>query len=152
MTNQPNWHQVAQNYLAQEKQNLARNIPPATAALIYWKSQPYIGGIQEIAPEYSREIVLLSKSSDSIPEGLRKAIAELDRGRLSLSVEPTLDLEGRLHVLRRVGDMLQQMTADQLDYVKGHQIAIIEENTGDIVTPAQPKLYISPEAMGPSRN
>lgn len=152
MINQPNIYQVAINYLAQEKQTLTRNVPPAIATLIEWRSQTYIGSIQEVASKYSKEIVLLSKSSQPIPEELIKALAELDKGRLNLSAETTLDLEGRLYVLRRVGDILQQMTVDQLDYVERHQIAIIEDNTGDVVTHTQPKRYISPEAMGPSRN
>jgi len=118
MTDQTDWYNVARNYLALEKQNLARTVPPLIAALIEWKGQTYVGGIQTAAPEYSEEIVLLSKSPQPINEQLRKAIAELDKGRLCLSAEPLLDLEERLHILRRVGNKLQQMTADQIDYVE----------------------------------
>lgn len=150
--NQPDWYQVARNYLTQEKRSSSRNIPPTIVALIEWKGQTYVGGIQEVAPEYSKEIVLLSKSSHPIPKELKNAIAELDKDRLSLSAGTMLDLEGRLHVLRRVGDRLQQMTAGQMHYMERQPKTIVEENTGEIITASQPKRYISPEDMGPRSN
>ncbi len=152
MTNQPDWYQAAQNYLAQERQDLARNVPPATAITVTWKGQAYIGGIQQAAPEYSDEIVLLSKTSHPIREELIRAIVELDKSRLSLTVERTLNLEGRLHLLRRVGDQLQQMTADQLEYMERLRKAVIDPATGDITTETKSHRYMRLEDMGPRRN
>ena len=152
MTNQPDMYQFARHYLAQEKQTLTRNVPPAIAALIGWRSQTYIGSIQEVASEYSQEIVLLSKSSQPIPEELRKAISELDKDRLHLTAETMLDLEGKLHILRKVGDILQKMTADQLKYMEGLPQAVIDGFSWDITTETESHRYMDLENMGSSRN
>ncbi len=147
-----NWYQIARNYLAEEKQSLSKNVPLAIAVFVDWKGQTYIGGIQEIAHGYDKEIVLLSKSSQPIQKELIKAIINLDKCRLTLLAEPILDLEGRLHILRRVENKLQQMTPNQMNYMELKQKVIIEENTGKVVIRSQPQRYIKPEDMGSRRN
>ncbi len=68
---------------------------------------------QEIVPGFSKEIVLLSKSSSHLNQELVSAIKKLDKERLELYIDDTIGLEGRQHVLRRLDDKLVYMTDRQ---------------------------------------
>jgi len=150
MVNQPDWYQAARRIIAQGQLSLPNQDPPGVAVSVEWKNQPYIGSIQQIAPEFSDEIVLLNKSTNPIPEGLNRAINELDKDRLRLSVDPAVDLEDRLNVLRRVGDQLQYLTADQFRYIERRPISVIEDD--EVITKTKSHRYMEPEDMGPRRN
>ncbi|MGH7480322.1 MAG: hypothetical protein ACREJ8_12160, partial [Candidatus Methylomirabilales bacterium] len=100
-------------YLAEEKERVARQQPPGIPAFIEWRDQAYVGTIQEIAPEFSREIVLLNKSPQPVSEEFKTAVLALDKGRLRLQAEPMFDLRARIHILRRAGDRLLGLTEEQ---------------------------------------
>lgn len=112
-----NWEEVAKNMLEQEKMLNIYNYPTPISVLITWKGGIYIGSIQEVSPEFSDEIVVLSKSSAKLPDDLVKAIRRLDSERLELVAEDSLDLRGRQHILRRLGDELVYMTSEQTKHM-----------------------------------
>jgi hypothetical protein len=146
------WHEVAKNYLRNEEISLSRQEPRGVAAFIQWRNNSYVGSVQKIAPEYSDEIVLLSKTSRPIPKQLKEAIAELDQNRLELWAETMIDLEGQYHVLRMVGDRLKQMTADQMQYMRKRGLTVAEENTGEVTKRSGSHYFINPEDVGLSEN
>ncbi len=61
-------------YLAEEKERMARQQPPGTPVFVSWRDQTYVGSIQEIAPDSSREIILFNKSPQPVSEEFRQAI------------------------------------------------------------------------------
>lgn len=73
-----NWEDMAIHILEQEKILKICNHPAPTPVLITWSSNVYIGSIQEAAPEFSDEIVVLSKSTYTLPGDLVNAIRKLD--------------------------------------------------------------------------
>lgn len=117
---------VAKYILANEKTMASITYPPSVPVLVTWKNNVYIGSIQEVAPELSPEIVLLSKSTCDMPVELSEAIRKLDKKRLELVALDSLDLAGRQHVLRRLGDKLVYMTSEQTEYMTNHLPDIIE--------------------------
>ena len=121
-----NWEEVAKNILEQEKLLKTCNHPASISVLLTWREDVYIGSIQAAAPGFSDEIVVLSKSTYRLPGGLVSAIRKLDEKRLELTTDENLDLDGRQHVLRRVGNMLIYMTSEQLKYMTEHLPNIIE--------------------------
>lgn len=82
--------------------------------------------IQEIIPEFSKEIVLLSKSSRHYPDELAQALRRLDPGRIELFAEYNLDLEGRQHVVRRIDDKVIHMTTEQTIFMMNYPMKIFE--------------------------
>ena len=120
------WDGIARRFLEAEKRMSGTNIPPSVPIFLYWKFNAYIGSLQEPFSEYSREIVLLSKSSNSPNPDLLKAIKKLNKTRLEVTADPELDLTGRQHLLRRIGTRLTSMTLEQTEYAKSHLPPIIE--------------------------
>lgn len=139
-------------YLAEEKVRMARQKPPGIPIFIDWRDQSYVGSIQEIAPEYSREIVLLNKSPQPISEEFKKAILALDKNRLCLQAEPMFDLLATIHILRRSGDRVMGLTEDQQEYLQREGVEITEATTGQTITAFAPKYYADPGYEGTSRN
>lgn len=115
-----NWEEMAKHILKKEEIMKICNYPVPTPALLMYKNDVYICSIQEVEPEFSNEIVLLSKSSDRLPDGLVVAIRRLDDKRLELEAEDSLDLEGRQHVLRRLENRLLYMTYEQTEHMAEH--------------------------------
>lgn len=146
------WHQAAQEYLAEEKGRLARQIPRGVAAFLEWRERTYACSVQEIAPEYSREIVLLSKSSQPISGELQGAILALEPGRPCLRAEAMLDLARGLHILRRSGNRMTEMTPEQTEYMKKKRMVITDDSTKQTATEYQPRHYANPEDAGSSKN
>ena len=101
-----------------------REKPPALAGFILGVC--HVGSLQHIAPAYSYEIVLLSKSSNPVVPEFRDAILTLKPEIPELTADYQLDLEGRIHGLRIVGNNLTRMTANQTAYVTRMDL-IIEE-------------------------
>lgn len=124
--NNINLEDVAKSILRQEELLKPANYPKSTGAIIEWKDDMYIGSIQEIVPDFSKEIVVLSKSSSPLPNDLISAIKKLDRKRLELCADDSLDLDGRQHILRRVENRLVHMTQEQTIYVMKHLPTIHE--------------------------
>ncbi|MFQ5850876.1 MAG: hypothetical protein ACE5JU_09845 [Candidatus Binatia bacterium] len=139
-------------YLAEEKERMARQKPAGIPAFIEWRDDTYVGSIQEIAPEYSREIVLLNKSPQPISEEFKNAILALDKNRLQLKAEPMFDLRARIHILRRPEERLMGLTEDQQEYLQKEGVEVTEDTTGETITAFNPKYYADPEYKGTSRN
>jgi hypothetical protein len=123
---EPDWKAVAKGMLQQEKELSVFNHPKPTGVLVEWKNKLYIGSIQQIVPDYSKEIFMLSKSSSLLPDGLVKAIKEQNPERLYLHADSTLDLTGRQYVLRKLEDRLVALTPEQDQYVAKKKLRIRE--------------------------
>lgn len=121
-----NWDDIAKYILEQEKSLKYYNYPESTGIIVRWKSHVYIGSVQEIVPEFSKEIVLLSKSGYILPDDLINVIKKLDKERLELDADNSLDLIGRQHILRRLGNRLTYMTSEQTKYMIEHPVDIHE--------------------------
>lgn len=112
-----NWEEIAREILEKEKLLKSCNYPAPISILVKWKNNTYIGSIQKIVPEFSKEIVLLSKSTYKLPYELVSAIRKLDNDRLELYADDSLDLDGRQHVLRIVENRLVLMDHQQTEYI-----------------------------------
>lgn len=125
-TEDKKWEQAAKELLQlfDSKKSLTR--PEAVGVLIKWNGFTYIGSIQVIVPDFSKEIVALSKSSKPIPFKLTEAIRKLDPGMPELTAYYMLDLTGRQHILRKVEDRLIRMTQEQTEYMLLHPQVIME--------------------------
>lgn len=121
-----NWEPVARELLEQERLKKPLMHPEPTGVLIKWDGCTYVGGIQEIVPEFSKEIVVLSMSTYPLPIDLADAIRKLDPRRLELQADDKLDLTGRQHVLRRIENRLTYMTPEQTAYMLLHPPMIKE--------------------------
>ena len=121
-----NLEEIARNILKKEDITNIFAYPKPMSANIYWKDDFYIGSIQEIVPEFSKEIVLLSKSSNHYPKELAHALRKLDSERLDLFADGNLDMKGRQHVVRKIGDKLMQMTTDQIKFMVNFPMKIFE--------------------------
>lgn len=120
------WEQGAKELLEDEKRKRAINKPEPVGVLVIWKDYTYIGSIQVIVPDFSKEIVVLSKSTIPLPVEFDNAIRKLDPGRLELAADDRLDMTGRQHILRRVENRLTLMTPDQTAYMLLHPPQIYE--------------------------
>jgi len=118
--NNINWEEIAKYILEKEEILKACNYPAPISVIITSKNNTYIGSIQNVVPEFSDEIVLLSKSSYKLPDDLVNAIRKLDSKRLELGVDESLDLNGRQHILRRVENILMYMTPEQTEHMVKH--------------------------------
>ncbi len=139
-------------YLAEEKERMAKQKPPGVPAFVDWRDQTYVGSIQEIAPEYSTEIVLLNKSPQPISEEFKNAVLALDKSRLRLKAEPMFDLQAGIHILRRSEEKLMGLTEDQQEFLQKEGVEVTEETTGQTTTAFSPKYYADPDYKGASRN
>lgn len=120
------WEEVAKEILKMANITNMLTHPQAMYANIYWKNDFYVGSIQEIVPESSKEIVLLSKSSRLYPKELAQTLKRLDPGRLELFAEDNLDLNGRQHIVRKIDDKLVHMTSDQTKFMTSYPMKIFE--------------------------
>jgi hypothetical protein len=120
------WEAVAKNILEQEAILKTLNFPAPISVLVTWNGDVYLGSLQKVAPEFSDEIVVLSKTSYGLPNDLVNAIRKLDTERLDLVAEDSLDLEGRQHILRIVEDRLVDMTPEQTKYITENMPNICE--------------------------
>ena len=120
------WEHGAKELLQDEIRKRALNKPEPVGVLVIWQDYTYIGSIQVIVPDFSKEIVVLSKSTIPLPVEFDKAIRKLDPGRLELTADDVLDLIGRQHVLRRAENRLMHMTPDQTAYMLLHPPVIME--------------------------
>ena len=120
------WERVAKFILEEEKLMNSFSYPEPTNAFIIWKGNVYIGSIQKIVPNFSKDVVLLSKSTYIIPDELVRTIRKLDKERLELFAEDSLDLDGRQHILRLVENRLVHMNDQQTRYMIEHPLEIRE--------------------------
>ena len=150
--NEPDWKGIAKNLVQDMNQQLEMQVPKGYSIMLYWKEGFYVGSLQHIAPEYSNEIVLLSKSSRSIPEELKDAILQEDSERETITAGVNLNLEGRLQIFRKVEGRLLPMTSDQLVYMRNMKIEIGEKNTGDVTSESKTHLYHKGREIKPEEN
>jgi len=127
MVTKKDWRQVAENLLKNEAEKAKLNFPPPEGIILQWRGKYYFGSLQEVASEFSKEVVLLSKTSRPIPEELVEAISEIQPKRTWIIVDEYLDLEGRTHLLRRVGSRLTKCTPEQTKYMLNHPPTVFEE-------------------------
>ncbi|MBI4170223.1 MAG: hypothetical protein HY514_00875 [Candidatus Aenigmarchaeota archaeon] len=111
------WRNIARDLLRDEKK-MGRHYPMTMGVLVEWQRDTYLACIKEIAPAYSREVVLLRKGPDPMPDELIDAIIEKDPERLQLYADDSLNLNGAQHVLRRLGNVLACLTREQSDHVR----------------------------------
>lgn len=126
-------------YLAAEKERVQRQRPPGIPTFIEWKNNTYVGSFQEIAPEYTAEIILLNKSPQPVSEDFKSAILTFDKNRPCLRAEPTFDLRASMLLLRRSGDRLLRLTRDQEDFLQREGVEVVEETTGETITVFRPQ-------------
>jgi hypothetical protein len=139
-------------YLAEEKERMAKQKPPGIPAFIDWRDQTYVGSIQEIAPDYSREIVLLNKSPQPVSDEFKNAVLALDKNRLRLTAESMFDLRARIHILKRSEERLMGLTEGQQEFLQNEGVEVTEETTGETMTAFSPKYYADPDYKGISKN
>lgn len=111
------WKEIAENLLKLEREKSRFTFPPAEGIILQWRNEFYFGSLQKIEPEFSPEIVLLSKTTQPISRKLLEAILKIQPKRPQLIADNDLDLEGRLHILRRVGERLIKCTPEQTRYL-----------------------------------
>lgn len=91
--------------------------------IVEWRGEIYIGVIQQVAPEFSHEIVFLCKSF--YPKANFEGILR-DSNIKSLHADGELNLSGRYHLLRRDGDELKSLTPEQREYMSKFMARIYE--------------------------
>jgi hypothetical protein len=124
-------HEIARKIIEGWRLSRYTSNPPAEGALVSWRSEFYIGGIQVVAPEFSQEIVLLSKSSNSVDPQLVRVIKDLegDNGLFKeYGADGYLDLTGRQHILRRLDRKLTKLTPEQTRYMLLNPMNVKEVN------------------------
>ncbi len=117
---------IAKEILRQEKSAYHLFSQKPIGVLVRWKKNIYLGSIQEIAPKFSKEIVLLSKSSHPIDNNLVNSIRKFDKERIELIADESLDLEGRQHAVRKLNNRITFMTPEQTRYIADHPPRIYE--------------------------
>ncbi len=122
------WRDIARNLLSSVRSIKKKLHPEPIGAIITWKKDMYIGHIQEVISDSSKEIVILSKSSYPLQKELVEEIRKLDKERIELHADDILDLDGRLHVVRRLDNRLTFMTHDQTLYMMKNKPLIYEIN------------------------
>ena len=120
------WELVAKSLLQVEKSGKPKRYPEPTGVFVTWRGSAYIGSIQVIVPDFSKEIVVLSMTSSPPPVKLVDAMKRICPGRLELTADDMLDMIGRQHVLRRMENRLTLMTPDQTAYMLLHPPVIHE--------------------------
>ncbi len=120
------WEKAAKFILEEEKLMNSFSYPEPTKVFITWRDNIYIGSIQKIVPNFSKEVVLLSKSTYIMPDELVSAIRKLENERLELIADKSLDLDGRQHVLRLTENRLVNMNDQQTRYIIEHPLEIRE--------------------------
>lgn len=121
-----NWRKIAENLLKEEEKAAKLNFPIPEGIILKWRDRYYFGSLQKIAENFSPEIVLLSKTSKPIEKELVEAILEIQPERPKIIAEDYLDLEGRTHILRRIGQRLTKCTPEQTKYMMEHMPYIFE--------------------------
>ena len=118
----PNFDELAEYILDKEAEVRSFTEPPMQNVLLRWRKNGYTGSIQIPYPNFSREIVFLSKTSKPVQEELYEAIRRHDPGRLELEADENLGLEGNYHFLRMLEKRLLRMTPEQTKYTLEHPL------------------------------
>ena len=135
------WDKAAKAYVKGEKELLKQQNPRGYGVTVNWRDGDYLGSLQHVALQFYPDIVLLSKTSDPLSPEYIGAISRQQPKRERLTADSNLDLEGRLHFLRRVEDRLTKMTPKQTTYMQNNLPAILETNTGIETVKVETHLY-----------
>ena len=120
MTEIRDWKKAAARLLQDEEVMKKYLRPTPESIMIEWRNGVYIAQLQVIIPEFSPEIVVLSKPSHTMKRELVDAIYEMQPDRTTIQAEDVLDLEGSTHVVRRLENRLTVMTEEQTQYTTGN--------------------------------
>ncbi len=126
MSRQPNWRFLAEGFLANERKTKPFHHPPSTGIVLEWRKERRIGCIQWPVLADFPAVVFVSIMSVYIDPEYIRAIRNLDPGRLLLTAEDRLDLRGNFHILRREGDRLTFMTAEEMMAAEASPMAVHE--------------------------
>ena len=140
------YYNKARLILEYEKEQ-SKKVPAIPLFLIH-RNQTYLAVIHEVKSPYGNEIVLLNILSYPLIgelENLTRAISEIDKDRLRLTADWKLNLEARLHALRKVDDRLTELTAEQLNYLKRINFTATDSSTGQIHEMVKNHIYEDPE-------
>ncbi len=142
----------AYQYLLKEEEIMKTLQPSGEAILVEWKNKTYAGCTQVISPEYSKEIVLLNKTSKPITDSLKKGILYFHPERTILAADECLDIEGPLAIVRRIDDFISYMTPQQTRYMENRTIRITDTRNGLEIKKGKTNYYLGPEDVGPLVN
>jgi len=117
---------IARRYLDLERKRIKDSNPKSNGIILSWREGLYVGSLQKIAPDYSKEIVLLSKTSSPLQRMLIDAIKIFEPDRQTIKADSSLNLEGRQHVLRINGSNLTHITSKQTEYILSNSPKIYE--------------------------
>ncbi|RLI71897.1 hypothetical protein DRO97_09420 [Archaeoglobales archaeon] len=92
--------------------------------ILHWRDRIYVGYIKEIAPEFSKEIVLLYKSFNPVEERLIDVVRDLNNEELY--ADDSLDLFGRYHLARKLENRLTVLTPEQELYMGKRMLRVYE--------------------------
>ena len=146
------WDEAAKRFIQSEKKQISAQRPKGYPVFIEWKGDAYTGSLQHVAPEFSNEIVLLSKTSKPIPPQLKDAILRVQPDRTQLSANKELDLEGIVHIVRKVDYSIEIMSSEQLEYMMQKNISIEDSKTGKVFSGSQTHFYQDKKSFDPSNN
>ena len=114
------WGQRAKNILKLESDTKASLDSGIECVFLRWGNGIYNAGLKQILPEYSKDIVLVTKTEHSLPGELEREILKLDQKRLEFRVDESIDVSGREYVLKKYGINLVPLTKEESEYVAKH--------------------------------
>jgi hypothetical protein len=119
----------AKDLIKIERESLKKQYPEGYGVLVQHNKITYFGSLQHIFPDYDKKdgiIVLLSKYSKPISLDLVNEILMEQPKRQQFIASKELNLEKRIHILRRDDNFLKKMTTKQKKYVRKCCPQIIE--------------------------
>ncbi len=126
MSRQPNWRALAEGFLANERKTKPFHRPPSIGIILEWRKERKVGCIQWPVLADFPAVVFVSIMSVHIDPEYIRAIRNLDPSRLDLTADDRLDLKSNFHIVRREGDRLTFMTAEEVVAVEHADIPLLE--------------------------
>lgn len=122
---------LAQELVSKVRQSLPMQIPQGEGMVLYLPEAISFGTIQRVYSDYDSDMVFLSKTTRAFQREIGDAMLKIAPEFHRLTVAQSLSLEGRLHVLRLQGSLLDYMTPQQMQYALAHPLQIFEHNSVD---------------------
>lgn len=94
------YREQAERYLNTEEGVLGLLQPTPVRAILRWQDGRYCGHLQRIVPDYSRNIVLVTRTTERMDDGFFDELSKLDPDRPLFEVDVTVDLNQRHQYLR----------------------------------------------------
>ena len=114
------WGQRAKNILKLESDTKASLDSGIECVFLRWGKGIYNAGLKPVLPEYSKDIVLVTKTEHSLPNELKGEIIKLDPKRLEFMIDESIDVSGREYMLKKQGINLVQLNKEESEYVAKH--------------------------------